>query len=61
MRASTTYHMQAIVHLPNGNTVLDADHEGLDDVKKRETIVGAVEFDRLNGGSGLCHMLRGLC
>lgn len=26
MRASTTYHMQAIVHLPNGNTVLDADH-----------------------------------
>jgi arylsulfate sulfotransferase len=26
MRASSTYHMQAIVHLPNGNTVLDADH-----------------------------------
>ncbi len=26
MRASSTYHMQAIIHLPNGNTVLDADH-----------------------------------
>ncbi len=25
MRASTTYHMQAMVHLPNGNTVLDTD------------------------------------
>ena len=26
MRASTTYHMQAIVHLPNGNSLLDTDH-----------------------------------
>ncbi len=26
MRASSTYHMQGIIHLPNGNTVLDADH-----------------------------------
>jgi arylsulfate sulfotransferase len=26
MRASSTYHMQAIIHLPNGNTVLDTDH-----------------------------------
>jgi len=26
MRASTTYHMQAIVHLANGSTVVDADH-----------------------------------
>lgn len=26
MRASSTYHMQAIIHLPDGNTVLDADH-----------------------------------
>jgi len=26
MRASTTYHMQAIVHLPDGSTVVDADH-----------------------------------
>jgi hypothetical protein len=25
MRASTTYHMQATVHLPNGNTVTDSD------------------------------------
>lgn len=25
MRASTTYHMQAMVHLPNGSTVLDSD------------------------------------
>jgi arylsulfate sulfotransferase len=27
MRASTTYHMQAMVHLPNGNTVLDTDQQ----------------------------------
>jgi arylsulfate sulfotransferase len=26
MRASTTYHMQAIMHLPSGSTVLDTDH-----------------------------------
>ncbi len=25
MRAGTTYHMQAMIHLPNGNSVLDAD------------------------------------
>lgn len=26
MRASSTYHVQAIVHLPDGSTVLDSDH-----------------------------------
>src|SRR5580704_404353 len=26
MRANTTYHMQAIVHLPSGQQVMDADH-----------------------------------
>lgn len=26
MRASSTYHMQALIHLPNGNTVTDIDH-----------------------------------
>jgi arylsulfate sulfotransferase len=27
MRASTTYHMQAMVHLPDGNTVFDSDQQ----------------------------------
>jgi len=26
MRASTPYHMQALIHLPNGNTAVDSDH-----------------------------------